>query len=344
MGAVYLTKALRVNPKTGDRKEVSADEPYDETCSYYCADCAEKGRLVQLKHMKASNRGLAFHTFDLQQNRVLSGPFNDASRTIRFSIPPHFDRWPDAAPHNCDQPVRYAAFRNAAFKLNAKEDENGHFTFTLLSPAQAKGPSAGLDFRNPHRPVGLDAGGINTPKDFLKLFDLFKADPGVQNFQSFHDGINARSIEETYFENVAGLHRFLKERGATGRGNACFACFSFNPNTHPASLNDKNNRGGFVDRSRPQPQKGVELSLFAYGENEGAEKALSAACLRYGRYKTAPVLLYGLAFIDPKMPTRVKLALETPQQILTIEESPALYPAPKDMSAGDRGAQLDLGL
>lgn len=345
MGAVLLTKALRVNHITGERKVVSADEAHDKTCAYYCADCEKKGQLVRLKFMPALNRSLTLQTWDLTQDRVLSGPFDAAAtRTKHLSMPAHFDRWPGAAPHACDQPVRYAAFRKAAFELNAAEVQNGSFAFTLLSPGQNIRVQVGKDIRNPNRPVGLDAGGIRTPSDFIKLFDFFKRDPGLQNFQSFYDYGSTRSIEETYFENVAGLHGFLADRKAVGKEKGTLVCFSFNPNTHPSALKDKNNAGGFADRSRPEPQKGVALSLFAFGESSEAEQALSAACLRHGKYKLAPVLLYGMAFIDPKQPLRVKLALETPEQILATEASPALYPAPKDMSAGDRGAQLDLGL
>jgi len=340
-----IQRAVRVDPKTHAATNVEASEitEADKKAEYYCADCYEKGHKVRLKFVKASERHVTFEKWDKRTEELALDRGGDLiKRDRQFHLPAHFDRWPGARDHQCDQPVRYARFRENALFRNGKKIGDHSYIFPIRLPGNgAWNNHDGVrpeDLRAAFRPAGMDLGGIQDAETFRHLLKYFERDPGLQHYQYFHDGYQTRKFDETYFESPRALYEYLKRENAVGRSKAVIVAYLLNTNTSAAAI--RNYREGYVDRSAPKLPDGKRLELFVRGMNAQAEEAL----YRIGRedrwFQQAPVLVLAEARIDDRDLHHVEIEFYNPAQITPWESKMRFLPKSKPGMDGQAVLEL----
>lgn len=352
MGAMipadFQTVAMRVEIATGIAMRVSAadiENPDNKHFHYFCADCYTKGTHVRLKFMKPSE-----HRYKFEQIDRLSGEKKEGGRELErtLSFPAHFDRWPGAHDHQCDNPVRYSALKTNALILNAQQTGPRSFIFPVRLPAQGWGEHGGkraTDLRSTFRPAGMDLGGLQSAKDMVRLLEHFERDPGLQYFQHFHDGYDVRRFEEFFFESPSAVHAYLTKQGAVGRNNSMIIAYVLKPNTSPQILRDVPNRNGFPDLSMPKLPSGEKLKLIATAMNKETMKEFSAAVhTKQSWFDGAPVLLLGEARIDAENANIVRIDIFRQEQLMKWETDHRFLPkhTPKKAAALDAQMALEL--
>lgn len=334
MASDLLTQAIRRGKNT--QKKIAADEITADKISedeYGCVDCAAKGHWVRLKFVQASTRKTSFERWNKQTGDIVVGANGqNITKEKHYTLPAHFDRWPKAKEHQCDNPVRYAKFRSQALMLNAKPIDNQCYIFPVILPGKKWHSEEAVrqgDLRNAFRPAGMGLSGMSEPKHFIRLFEHFEKDKTLQTFQYFHDGLNARLLKDVYFEGPERLYDFLHDREAVGRNNSIIVAYLLNPDTSKEAIAHADNRNGFVDKSRPKLDNGQTLKLFVRGYNDDTADILKNVGLRKGYYKQAEMLVLGEAYLSRDKRNHVEIDLFNPVQVSAYDKAFRLFPQAK---------------
>lgn len=326
-----ILNAERIERATRERTSMQAQEitdPENSKYDYACGDCLTRGHQLRLKFVKASERRVTFKQWDKNTGQLRDG----SMREKHYRLPAHFDRWPDAGEHKCEQPARYAALRGFGMRMNARTVGANQLIFPMLLPGKRlhhETEARQNDLRSATRPEGLGLAGMEHAKDFVRLFEFFKKDPGLQSLQYFHDGLSLRSISETYFEKPARLYNYLRLKDAVGKEASIIVAYLLDPNTSQQAINDPGARGGFIDRSMPLLEGGGKLKLFVRGANADSIEALKETALRNNRYMAALTLVYGEAYLSKDRPHHVEVEIFDRQQVIASDAPFLLNPAKK---------------
>lgn len=344
--AEFQTIAMRVEKATGNATPVGADDiekADNKHFHYFCADCYAKGSHVRLKFVKGSE-----HKYKFEERDRFSGEKKEDGREIAktLSFPPHFDRWPGAKPHQCENAVRYSALKGDALLLNAQQTSPRSFIFPVRLPGEGwndHGGKRATDLRSTFRPAGMDMGGIKSAKDFARILKHFERDPGLQHFQHFHDGYDVRRFDETFFDSPLALHTYLTAHGAVGRGNAMIVAYVLNPNASPMIVRDVPKRNGFPDLSMPKLGSGEKLKLIATAMNKETYEAMKDLVhTRDSWFDGAPVFLLAEARIDQDNPNIVRIDVFNKDQMSTWDTDFHFIPKLTPKRAANLAGQMSL--